>query len=63
MNNIQEEQYEYEKFMIALAHKSHEIKQDFDKLSAENKYKVKCGLKNALATGGLSGVLKFIMYK
>lgn len=64
MNNIQEEQYEYEKFMLALAHKLQEINQDFAKLSIENKYKVEGELKNALDIGGLAGVLKHInMYK
>lgn len=60
MKIIQEEQYEYEKFMLELANKSHEINQDFNRLSEENKCRVKCELMNVIAARGLNGVLEYI---
>lgn len=60
MKNLQNEQYEYEKFMVELAHKINEIKQDFDKLSIKNKSKVQCELKNVLAAQGLTNIIKYI---
>lgn len=40
MKLIQDEQIEYEKFMIELAHKAQETQKDFDKLSEANKSRV-----------------------
>lgn len=58
MKNLREEQYEYEKFMFELANKVHELKQDFDKLSIKNKYRVENELKKDLAVQSLAGVFE-----
>ena len=52
MKSIQEEQYEYGKFMLELAQKSQEIQQDYNKLSDENKCRVKNELEKILAARG-----------
>lgn len=60
MNLIQQEQYEYDKFMLKLTNKSREIQEDFDKLSQNNKYRVKNELEKVLAVRGLTGVMEHI---
>ncbi len=60
MKSIQEEQYEYDKFMLELAHKAQEVQQDYNKLSDENKCRVKNELEKTLAVRGLAGVLQHI---
>lgn len=58
---IQEEQREYEMFIVKLADKSLEVKEDFDKLSQNNKHRVINELEKMLALRGLSGVLEHII--
>ena len=60
MKSIQEEQYEYGKFMLELAQKSQEIQQDYNKLSDENKCRVKNELERILSARGLAGFLEHI---
>lgn len=60
MNLIQEEKFEYEKFMFELAHKAQETKKDFDKLSETNKAKVIDELEKVLAARDLAGIIEHI---
>ena len=60
MKSIQEEKFEYEKFMFELAHKARETQKDFDKLSEANKARVINELEKVLATRGLAGVMEHI---
>ena len=60
MKTIQEEKYEYDKFMLGLAHKTQEVQYDFDKLSDENKCKVKNELAKVLVAHGITGVLEHL---
>lgn len=61
MNSIQEEQQEYEKFMFELTHKAHEVQQDFNKLSDNNKKKVLTEVDKVFVAKGLVGVLNYII--
>lgn len=56
MKSIQEEKYEYDKFVIGLAHKVQEIQQDFNKLSDENKNRLKNDVVRAFMLKGIEGV-------
>ena len=60
MKSIQEEQYEYEKFMIELAHKVQEIQWDFNNLSDENKNRVGNEVMRALMLNGVVGVSEYL---
>lgn len=60
MKSIQEEKFEYEKFMFELAHKAQEAQKDFDKLSDANKARVMNELEKVLAVRGLAGVMEHI---
>lgn len=60
MKLIQEEKYEYEKFMFELAHKAREAQKDFDKLSEANKARVINELEKVLAARGLAGIMEHI---
>lgn len=60
MKAIQEEKFEYEKFMVELAHKAQETQKDFDKLSEANKARVINELEKVLAAHGLAGVMEHI---
>ena len=60
MNSIQEEKFEYEKFMFELAHKAQEAQKDFDKLSEANKARVMNELEKVLTARGLAGVMEHI---
>ena len=60
MNSIQEEKFEYEKFMFELAHKAQEAQKDFDKLSDANKARVMNELEKVLTARGLAGVMEHI---
>ncbi len=60
MKDIQQEQYEYEKFMSELANKVYEISQEFNKLSQENKIRVEYEMKKIFSTYGVAGVLEYI---
>ncbi|MBQ7863117.1 MAG: hypothetical protein IJ353_01485 [Lachnospiraceae bacterium] len=61
MNSVQEEQHEYEKFMIKLAHKAQEVQKDFNVLSETNQSRVLSEVNNMLNARGLVGVLKHII--
>ncbi len=63
MKSIQEEQSEYNDFMVKLGQKAQEVQKDFDKLSDENKLRVKNELGKTVATRGLAGVLECIIMK
>ncbi len=58
MKSIQEE-YEYEKFIIELAHKVQEIQRDFNNLSNENKNRVENEVMRALMLNGVVGVSEY----
>lgn len=60
MKTIQEEKYEYDKFVIELSHKLHDIQQDFDKLSDENKIRFENTVSRVLLTKGILGVLDYL---
>lgn len=60
MKLIQDEQIEYEKFMIELAHKAQETQKDFDKLSEANKSRVLNELEKVFTARGLAGVMEHI---
>ncbi len=59
MNSIQEEQYEYDKFIFGLSQKIQEIQQDFSKLSDENKCRVSNELGKFLRMGSLEAALQY----
>lgn len=59
MKNINEEQYEYEKYVIGVAHKMQEIQQDFNKLSNENKVRFENDIMRAFMLKGIVGVSEF----
>ena len=58
MKTNQETQNEYNKFMIEFMHKIQEIKQDFNKLSDENKCRVKNELEEMVGVRGLTTILE-----
>lgn len=60
MKLIQDEQIEYEKFMIELVHKTQETQKDFDKLSEANKSRVLNELEKVFTARGLVGVMEHI---
>ena len=60
MKTIQEEKYEYDKFVIELSHKLHDIQQDFNKLSDENKIRFENTISRVLLTKGILGVLEYL---
>ena len=59
MKSIQEENYEYEKFVIELAHKVQEIQQDFNKLSDEDKFRFENDVTRAFRLKGVVGVSEY----
>lgn len=59
MNSIQEERYEYDKFVIELAHKVQEIQQDFNKLSDENRIRFENDVMRAFMLKGVVGVSEY----
>ncbi len=59
MNSIQEERYEYDKFVIELAYKVQEIQQDFNKLSDENKIRFENDVMGAFMLKGVAGVSEY----
>lgn len=58
MKSIQEEKYEYDKFVVELAHKIQEIRQDFNKLSDENKIRFINTVMGAFMLKGVAGTSK-----
>ncbi len=59
MKSIQEEKYEYDKFVIELVHKVQEIQQDFNKLSNENKIRFENDVTRAITAKGIVGVSEY----
>lgn len=59
MKSIQEEKYEYDKFVIGLVHKIQEIQQDYNKLSDENKIRFENDVMRAFMLNGMVGVLEY----
>ena len=59
MKSVQEEKYEYDKFVIGLAHKVQEIQQDFNKLSDENKIRFENNVMRAFMLKGMVGVSEY----
>jgi len=59
MKSIQEENYEYDKFVIELAHKVQEIQHDFNKLSDENKVRFENDIMRAFMLKGVVGVSEY----
>ena len=59
MKSIQEEQYEYDKFVIKLAHKVQEIQKDFNNLSDENKNRLENEVMRAFMLKGIVGVAEY----
>ena len=59
MKSIQEENIEYDKFVIGLAHKVQEIQQDFNKLSDENKIRFENDVTRAITAKGIVGVSEY----
>lgn len=58
MKTAQEKQYEYDKFMFEFFHKIEDIQRDYNKLSSENKYRVKNELEKTVGVYGLTDILK-----
>ncbi len=59
MNSIQEEKYEYDKFMIELVHKVQEIQENINKLSDENKKRLQNDIMRAFVLKGIKGVSEY----
>lgn len=59
MKSIQEEKYEYDKFVIDLAHKMQEIQQSFNKLSDGNKIRFQNDIMRAFTLKGIVGVSEY----
>lgn len=59
MKSIQEENIEYDMFVIGLAHKVQEIQQDFNKLSDENKIRFENDVTRAITAKGIVGVSEY----
>ncbi len=59
MKSIQEENIEYDKFVIGLAHKVQEIQQDFNKLSDGNKIRFENDVMRAFILKGVVGVSEY----
>ncbi len=59
MKTIQEEKYEYDKFVIELAHKLQEVQQDFNNLSDENKVRLENDVMRAFMLKGIVGVSEY----
>ena len=59
MKSIQEENIEYDKFVIGLAHKVQKIQQDFNKLSDENKIRFENDVTRAITAKGIVGVSEY----
>ena len=60
MSSIQEEKYEYDKFVAGFAQKFQEMKRDFNNLSEENKIKFKEDILAAFMMRGMLGVTEYL---
>lgn len=61
MNSIEKEEQEYKKFMFESTQKIQEIKQNFYKLSDNNKKKVLTEVDKVFVAKGLVGVLNYLI--
>ncbi len=59
MKSIQEEKYEYDKFVIELAHKIQEIQKDFNNLSDENRNRLENDVMRVFMLKGIVGVSEY----
>ncbi len=59
MKSIQEEKYEYDKFVIELSHKIQEIQKDFNNLSDENRNRLENDVMRAFMLKGIVGVSEY----
>ena len=60
MKLIQEENMEYDKFVIRFAQKFQEMQRDYNNLSAENKIKFERDIMVAFWTRGMMGVTEYL---
>ncbi len=60
MKLIKGEQAEYNEFMAEVSHKVHEMRKDFDKLSDNNKARVKSDILKIAFAQGTAGLLKYL---
>ena len=60
MNSIQEEKYEYDKFVIGFAQKFQEMQHDYNNLSTENKIKFEKDIMTAFLMRGMMGVTEYL---
>lgn len=60
MKSIQEENIEYDKFVIGFAQKFQEMQRDYNNLSDENKIKFKKDITAAFLMRGMMGVTEYL---
>lgn len=60
MKSIQEENMEYDKFVIGFAQKFQEIQRDYNNLSAENKIMFEKDIMAAFWMRGMMGVTEYL---
>lgn len=60
MKSIQEEQREYNNYVIELARKIQELKQGFNNLSNENKNRLENELARAFMLRGVAGIMEYL---
>ena len=60
MKSIQEENMEYDKFVISFAQKFQEMQRDYNNLSAENKIKFEKDIMTAFLMRGMMGVAEYL---
>ena len=60
MNSIQEEKYEYDKFVIGFVQKFEEMQRDYNALSTENKIKFEKDITTAFLMRGMMGVTEYL---
>ena len=60
MKSIQEENIEYDKFVIGFAQKFQEMQRDYNNLSDENKIKFEKDIMTAFLKRGMLGVTEYL---
>ena len=60
MKSIQEENIEYNKFVVGFAQKLQEMQRDYNNLSTENKIKFEKDIKAAFWMRGMMGVTEYL---
>lgn len=60
MKSMQEENIEFDKFVIGFAQKFQEIQRDYNNLSAENKIKFEKEIMTAFWVRGMIGVTEYL---